>query len=199
MCPAQVAKFNFTSSFANSAAVILDLERKVFAERLPDFVEPWARTTIRFCQQITSIGLATCGKGGARLAARLGIRTTRQTILRRIMDLPDFPAESILFLGGDDFSFLRGRRFGTIFVNLETRHVVDLLPERKAETAAAWMRQYPDLMAVSRDRGGDYAAAATAGAPQATKVGRSLPCDQKVGRGTRRACWRVIRLLIGAA
>ena len=45
--------------------------RKVFAERLPDFVEPWARTTIRFCQQITSIGLATCGKGGARLAARM--------------------------------------------------------------------------------------------------------------------------------
>ena len=28
--------------------------------------------------------------------------TTRQTILRRIMDLPDAPAESILFLGIDD-------------------------------------------------------------------------------------------------
>jgi len=31
------------------------------------------------------------------------------------------------------------------------------------------MRQYPDLMAVSRDRGGDYAAAAKASAPQATQ------------------------------
>jgi transposase len=41
-------------------------QRKVFTERLPSFVEPWARTTIRHCQQITSIGLATCGKGGAR-------------------------------------------------------------------------------------------------------------------------------------
>src|SRR5579859_1634386 len=142
-------------------------ERKVFAERLPDFVEPFARMTGRFSRQITSIGLATCGKGGARLAARLGIRTTRQTILRRIMDLPDFPAESILFVGIDDFSFLRGRRFGTILVNLETRHVVDLLPDRKAETSASWMRQYPDLMAVSRDRGGDYAAAASDAAPQA--------------------------------
>jgi transposase len=145
------------------------LAASVFAERLPDFVKPFARMTIRNSQQITSIGLATCGKGGARLAARLGIRTTRQTILRRIMDLPDFPAESILFLGIDDFSFLRGRRFGTIFVNLENRHVVDLLPDRKAETCASWMRHYPDLMAVSRDRGGDYAAAATAGAPQATQ------------------------------
>jgi transposase len=81
--------------------------RKVFAERLPDFVEPWARTTIRFCQQIASIGLATCGKGGARLAARLGIPTTRQMILRRIMALPDVPAESILFLGIDDFCATR--------------------------------------------------------------------------------------------
>ncbi len=89
-------------------------ERKVFAERLPAFVEPWARMTIRYCQQLTSIGLATCGKGGARLAARLGIPTTRQTILRRIMDLPDLSPGSILYLGIDDFSFRRGCRFGTI-------------------------------------------------------------------------------------
>ena len=77
--------------------------RKVFAERLPDFVEPFARMTLRFSQQVSSIGLATCGKGGARLAVRLGIPTSRQTILRRIMALPDYPAESLLFLGIDDF------------------------------------------------------------------------------------------------
>jgi len=144
-------------------------ERKVFTERLPLFVEPWARTTIRHCEQITSIGLATCGKGGTRLAARLGIHTTRQTILRRIMALPDSSAGSILFLGIDDFSFRRGLRFGTILVNLESRRVVDLLPDREAETSAAWMRQHPDLQAVSRDRGGAYASAAAQGAPQATQ------------------------------
>src|SRR5207302_7406659 len=132
-------------------------ERKVFAERFPNFVEPWARTTIRHCQQITSIGLATCGKGGVRLAARLGIHTTRQTLLRRIMALPDSSAGVILFLGIDDFSFRRGCRFGTILVNLESRRVVDLLPDREAETSAAWMRQQLDLMVVSRDRGGEYA------------------------------------------
>ena len=142
-------------------------QRKVFAERIPTFMEPWARMTIRYCQQITSIGLATCGKGGARLAARLGMQTTRQTILRRIMDLPDLPPGSILYLGIDDFSFRRGYRFGTILVNLENRRVVDLLPDREADTSAAWMRQHPDLMAVSRDRGGEYASAAREGAPQA--------------------------------
>jgi hypothetical protein len=52
--------------------------------------------TIRHCQQITSVGLATCGKGGGRLAARLGIQTSRQTILRRSMDLPEVSIGSVL-------------------------------------------------------------------------------------------------------
>jgi transposase len=138
-------------------------------ERLPDFAEPWARTTLRFCQQITSIGLATNGKGGARLAARLGIQTTRQTILRRILGLPDVFTGSVLFLGIDDFAFRRGYRFGTILVDLESRRVIDLLPDRQAETSADWMRQHPDLFVVSRDRGGEYAKAASLGAPQATQ------------------------------
>ena len=125
--------------------------------------------TIRHCQQITSIGLATSGKGGTRLAARLGIQTTRQAILRRIMALPEASTGSVLFLGIDDFAFRRGYRFGTLLVNLETHKVVDLLPDREAETAAAWMRQQPDIFVVSRDRGGEYARAAALGAPQATQ------------------------------
>jgi len=139
----------------------------VFTERLPTFVEPWARMTIRYCQQLTDIGLATCGKGGVRLAARLGIQTSRQTILRRIMALPDVARGSVVFVGIDDFSFRRGYRFGTILVNLESHRVVDLLPDRQAETAARWMYQQPDLAVVSRDRGGEYASAAREGAPQA--------------------------------
>jgi len=143
--------------------------RKVFTERLPTFVEPWARMTIRCYQQITSIGLATCGKGGARLAARLGIQTTRPTILRRIIGLPAVSGGSVVYLGIDDFAFRRGYRFGTILVNLESHRVVDLLPDRLAETAAEWMRHQPDLAVISRDRGGEYASAAREGAPQAVQ------------------------------
>jgi transposase len=142
-------------------------ERKVFTERMPQFVEPWARMTIRLCEALQSIGLATCGKGGTRLAARLGMQTSRNTILRRIMELPDPTTRSVVFLGIDDFSFRRGYRFGTILVNLESHRVVDLLPDRQAETAAQWMRQQPDVAVVSRDRGSEYASAAREGAPQA--------------------------------
>ncbi len=131
--------------------------RKIFTERIPQFVEPWARITVRLCQALQSIGLSTCGKGGAKLAARLGMQTSRYTILRRIMDLSDPPAASVVYVGIDDFAFRRGYRFGTILVDLESHRVVDLLADRRAETAARWLRQQPDVMVVSRDRGGEYA------------------------------------------
>jgi transposase len=53
---------------------------------------------------------------------------------------------------------------------MQSHQTIDLLPDRKKETAAAWMSAHPEIDLVSRDRGGDYAAGAREGAPQATQV-----------------------------
>ncbi len=145
----------------------LDCIRKIFVERLTPFVEPWARVTQRLFQIVQVIGLATGGRLGVRVTSRLGIQTSRHTILRRIMALPTEPVGQITELGIDDFSFKRGRTFGTLLVDLQSHQVLDVLPDRKAETAAAWMASHPEIRVVSRDRGGDYAAAAQTSAPQA--------------------------------
>lgn len=147
-----------------------DCPRQVFTERLAPFLEPWARMTTRFSKMIEAIGLATCGELGARLAPRLGMRTSPTTILRRTMALPTCPPEQVALLGIDDWSFRRGRKFGTILVDLATHAIIDLLPDRRSETAAAWMQAHPEIDIVSRDRGGDYAAAARKGAPQARQI-----------------------------
>jgi len=64
----------------------------------------------------------------------------------------------------------RGRKFGTILVNLDKHQVIDLLAERSSKTAADWMRRHPEIDYVSRDRGKDYTQGATEGAPQATQI-----------------------------
>ena len=144
--------------------------RKIFAERLGLFVEAWARKTTRLRQAIEAIGLSTCGEGGARLADRLAIATSPTTILRCIMALPLPPVETVTHLGIDDFALRRGRTYGTVLVDLRRHRVIDLLPDRKAETAKAWMQTRPEIEPFLRDRGGDYATAASQGAPQAIQT-----------------------------
>jgi transposase len=104
---------------------------------------------------------------GARLAERIGIQTSWMTILRRMMALPTVSVGQVRELGRDDFSFKRGHRFGTILVDLQSHGVIDVLPDRSAGTSATWMAAHPEIELVSRDRGGDYASAAKASAPQA--------------------------------
>jgi transposase len=144
--------------------------RKIFVERITPFAAPWARVTARLSESVQSIGFATGGMLGARLSERLGIHTCWVTILRRMMALPTKLVEQVVELGIDDFAFRRGRKFGTILVDMQSHQVIDLLPDRKAETAKAWMAAHPEIELVSRDRGGDYAAGARQGAPQAKQV-----------------------------
>ena len=144
--------------------------RKVFAERLGSFVKAWARKTTRLREAIEAIGLATCGEGGARLADRLGIATAPTTVLRCIMALPLPPVKPVSHLGIDDFALRRGRTYGTVLVDLTRHKAIDLLPDRKAETAKTWMQAHSEIELVSRDRGGDYATAASQGAPQAIQT-----------------------------
>jgi transposase len=70
----------------------------------------------------------------------------------------------------DDWALHRGQRYGTILIDLERRRVLDLLPDRTAERFSQWLKTHPEVQIVSRDRGGNYALGARAGAPQATQV-----------------------------
>lgn len=144
--------------------------RKIFTERFPTLVRPWGQMTLRLCAALQAVGLASCGEVGARLGAKLGMPLSSTTILRQVMALPLPPSGQVRILGLDDWAFRRGKRYGTILVNLETHHVVDLLPDRTAATTEAWLRAHPEVLFISRDRASDYATAARLGAPQAWQV-----------------------------
>jgi transposase len=110
------------------------------------------------------------GKPEPGLAAKVGIHTRPPTLLAHLLQLPLAEGQSVRVLGIDDWCWKRGRRYGTILVDLEKRKIIDLLPDRKATTVVKWLAQHPQIEIISRDRGTDYAAAAREGAPQAKQV-----------------------------
>jgi transposase len=147
-----------------------DCPRRIFTERLPGFAAPWARTTDRLRQTETDIGSSLGGEAGARLAARMAITTSPDTLLRRVKRRKNEPAELPRVVGIDDWAWRKGQRYGTIVVDLERSDVIDLLPDREADTVAAWLKAHPGIEVVSRDRSAAYAQAATEGASQAKQV-----------------------------
>jgi hypothetical protein len=84
--------------------------RKVFAERLPDLVEPCSRLTIRLRTALQEVGFATGGKGGERLAQALGMRVTDTTLLWSLFLVPTPAVEVVSVVGIDDWGATRSYR-----------------------------------------------------------------------------------------
>ena len=147
-----------------------DCPRRIFAERFPALAEPYARRTTHHAADLRQIGLALGGRAGARLARRLGLAASHDTVLRLAAGTPAPDADAPRVVGIDDFAFRRGLTYGTLIVDLERRRPVDVLPDRAADTVGQWLAARPSIEVVVRDRYDAYATAATEGAPQARQV-----------------------------
>ena len=147
-----------------------DCRRRIFTERLPDLVAPYARRTTRQRDILRLIGLALGGRAGSRLLSRLQMHVCHTTLLEVVRNVPEHAYPTPRVLGVDDFALRKGISYGTILVDLERHQPVDVLPSRKADFLVKWLREHPGSQIITRDRSGEYAKAIAEGAPDAVQV-----------------------------
>jgi len=115
-----------------------ECRRGIFAQRLPELAATYARRSNDLSLLVRLFGHQVGGRPSVRLLETLGISLSGTSVLRQVMR--DAPAASSgnapRVLGLDDWARSKCQSYGTILVDLETRRVVDVLPDRSASGTA---------------------------------------------------------------
>lgn len=162
-------------------------QRRIFTERFAHEITPHCRRLTRSNDLLFRIALALGGNNGSTISSFIGVPVSASTILR-IIEKNDIAVKTVTsgIIGVDDWAFKKGNTYGTILVDLHSKEVVDLLPDRKAETLTQWLKCHPEVQVVSRDRYGPYALGAKNGAPQAIQVADRFHLLMNLGEATKK-------------
>ena len=145
-------------------------KRKIFAERLLE-IAPRARETKRLAELLGIVGYEMGGNPGARLLKQLGMPGSPDTVLRRLKArLRGYGAGKVRVLGVDDWAWRKRQRYGTMLMDMERNTVIDLLPDRSAESFASWLGSHPEVEIITRDRSSLYADGGRKGARSAVQI-----------------------------
>lgn len=148
-----------------------ECQKKTFAEQFPDWLVSYGRQTVRAKQRQRQLALEMNAKTTERVLVSNGLSISDTTVNRYIRAMadpePDQPAKII---GIDDWANRKGHSYGTIIVDHESGHVIDVLSDREAETVQEWIEDKPAVKIVTRDRADNYAIGVGLGCPQVIQI-----------------------------
>ncbi len=167
------------SAFQNSTTILLrtrkfkckdsTCHRKVFSEQTPHTMR-YSRRTARASNILDTLSIELTGKLGSMLSKQLLLPISCSTVTRIALKqkLPEIIQPIVL--GVDDWAFRKGVNYGTILIDMETSRPIELLASRESSDLKGWLKKYPNVKIVTRDRASSYSSAINEVCPDAIQV-----------------------------
>src|SRR5438046_6463504 len=139
-CHAQARRFVSSRPVCGPANVV---------EQFPNLAQARARRTHRQISRLSAIAKELGGRPGTRESANACMPASRHTLLRLLRRASIVAASPPRVLGVDDWAMCKGHTYGTIMGDVERHRIVDMLPDRPAESFAAWFGEHPGIEVIS--------------------------------------------------
>lgn len=161
--------------------------RRTFVEQVLDLTQRQRRHSVGLRRWMRVIATFLGGRPGERLCRTLQLPVGR-THLLSLLTAPAVPEQAPRVLGVDEFAFRKGWHYGTVLVDVEAAHVVDVLPDRDAVTFAIWLREHPGAEIICRDRASAYSSAVRDAAPDAQEIADRWHLLANLSSAVEKAC-----------
>lgn len=119
--------------------------KTTFAEQVEGLTVRYLRRTPALQRVVDAVAVALAGSAGARLLGVLHHALTWASVLNCLMRItvPDRVVPRVA--GIDEFALRRGHRYARIIIDAANGTRIDVLPDRRKETATAWLRDRPQI------------------------------------------------------
>lgn len=155
--------------------------KSIFSERCNDITKPYSRRTERASLHLEQIHIEISSNKGSYFSKLIHIPLSSSTCLRIVKSMAMPVHDGLMCVGIDDWAKRKRMNYGSIIVNAETGHPIDLLDSRDSNEVMDWFSAHQQIKYITRDRATSYASAITKSIPAAKQIADKFHLVKNLG------------------
>lgn len=149
-----------------------DCRAETFSEQPSSLTSRYGRRSRDAESLLQALLMEVSGRKGSLQSRLIGLPVSPSTALRIVRRVPleEVNPDSVTHLCIDDFAYRKGIKYGTIFIDADTRRFIELVDGRDSVPVAKVLGRYHNLETITRDRSNAFAKAIKDSIPSVNQI-----------------------------